>query len=245
MRLFGLIGYPLSHSFSKVYFTNKFEKEGLSNCRYENFPIASIAELKNIIHDHPELEGLNVTIPYKQQVISFLHHASPVVQVIGACNCIKVENGELHGFNTDVTGFKKSLEKFLKPHHSKALVLGSGGASKAVEYVLSQLNIRFQVVSRNPVDSQLGYHSLDKSLLQEHLLIINTTPLGMVPDTEDAPLIPYNFLTADHYLFDVVYNPAKTTFLKRGEEMGATIQNGTEMLEIQAEESWKIWNNKI
>ena len=151
MRLFGLIGYPLSHSFSKVYFTKKFEQEGLRDCRYENFPIASIAEIKNILYDHPELEGLNVTIPYKQQVISYLHQASPVVQVIGACNCIKIENGQLHGFNTDVIGFKKSLEKYLKPHHTKALVLGSGGVSKAVEYVLSQLNIRFQVVSRNPV----------------------------------------------------------------------------------------------
>ena len=245
MRLFGLIGYPLSHSFSKVYFTKKFEQEGLSDCQYENFPIASIAEIKNILYDHPELEGLNVTIPYKQQVISFLHQASPVVQVIGACNCIKIENGQLHGFNTDVIGFKKSLEKYLKPHHTKALVLGSGGVSKAVEYVLSQLNIRFQVVSRNPVEGQLEYGILDKNILQDHLLIINTTPLGTVPNTAEAPGIPYNFLTPDHYLFDVVYNPNKTTFLKRGEEMGATIQNGSEMLEIQAEESWKIWNNYV
>ncbi len=245
MRLFGLIGYPLSHSFSKVYFTKKFEQEGLRDYRYENFPIASIAELKNILNDHPELEGLNVTIPYKQQVISFLHHASPVVQVIGACNCIKIKNGQLHGFNTDVIGFKKSLEKYLKPHHSKAMVLGSGGVSKAVEYVLSQLNIRFQVVSRNLGVGQLGYDSLDKSILQEHLLIINTTPLGTVPNTDEAPAIPYKFLTSDHYLFDVVYNPDKTTFLKRGEEMGATIQNGNDMLEIQAEESWKIWNDLV
>ena len=245
MRLFGLIGYPLSHSFSKVYFTKKFEQEGLSDCRYENFPIASIAEIKNILYDHPELEGLNVTIPYKQQVISYLHQASPVVQVIGACNCIKIEKGQLHGFNTDVIGFKKSLEKFLKPHHSKALVLGSGGVSKAVEYVLSQLNIRVQVISRNPVEGQLAYDFLDKNILQDHLLIINTTPLGTVPNTAEAPGIPYNFLTPDHYLFDVVYNPNKTTFLKRGEEMGAAIQNGSEMLEIQAEESWKIWNNYV
>ena len=243
MRLFGLIGYPLSHSFSKVYFKRKFEQEELRDCQYENFPIASIAEIKNILHDHPELEGLNVTIPYKQQVISYLQHASPVVQVIGACNCIKVEDGQLHGFNTDVIGFKKSLEKFLKPHHSKALVLGSGGVSKAVEYVLSQLNIRFQVVSRNPKEGQLGYDSLDKSIIKDHLLIVNTTPLGTVPKTEEAPGIPYKFLTAEHYLFDVVYNPVKTTFLKKGEEMGATIQNGNEMLEIQAEESWKIWNS--
>ncbi|MBA2498430.1 MAG: shikimate dehydrogenase [Chitinophagaceae bacterium] len=242
MRLFGLIGYPLSHSFSKEYFTKKFEIEKLTNCRYENFPIASIAEIKNILHNKLELVGLNVTIPYKQQVISYLHHASPVVQVIGACNCIHLKNGQLHGHNTDVIGFKKSLEKYLQPHHTKALILGSGGVSKAVEYVLSKLNIRFQVVSRNPDNTQLNYRLLSKSIIQEHLLLINTTPLGTFPNTEDAPEIPYELLTPNHYLFDVVYNPPSTKFLKMGQEKGAKTQNGLEMLQIQADESWKIWN---
>ena len=245
MRYFGLIGYPLTHSFSKVYFTNKFEQEGLSNCRYENFPISTIGELKNILHDHPGLEGLNVTIPYKQQVISFLHQQSPVVQLISACNCIKIADGKLYGYNTDVTGFKQSFEKHLQAHHKKALILGSGGASKAVEYVLSQSGIRFQVVSRKPDLGQLHYSSLNQEVIEDHSIIINTTPLGTSPNTEMAPGIPFQFLTPKHYLFDVVYNPEKTKFLKLGEEKGAIIQNGSEMLNIQAEESWKIWNDLV
>lgn len=245
MRLFGLIGYPLTHSFSKVYFTDKFEKESLIDCRYESFPISTIGELKNILHDHPELEGLNVTIPYKQQVIGFLHQQSPVVNLIGACNCIKITGGKLFGYNTDVAGFKQSFEKHLQPHHKKALVLGSGGASKAVEYVLSQLGIRFQVVSRTPGQVHLNYDRLNQEIIEDHLIIINTTPLGTSPNTEAAPGIPFQFITPKHYLFDVVYNPGKTKFLRMGEERGAIIQNGSEMLNIQAEESWKIWNGLV
>ena len=243
MRLFGLIGYPLAHSFSKVYFTNKFKQEGLSDCRYENFPISTIAELKNVLHDHPELEGLNVTIPYKQQVIQFLHQQSPVVHSIGACNCIKIIDGQLHGYNTDVAGFKQSFEKHLQPQHKKALILGSGGASKAVEYVLSQLGIRFQVVSRTAGQVHLNYDQLSWEIIEDHQIIINTTPLGTSPNTEIAPGIPFQFISPKHYLFDVVYNPEKTKFLRMGEERGAIIQNGSEMLNIQAEESWKIWND--
>ena len=243
MRLFGLIGYPLTHSFSKKYFTEKFEKEGLNDCRYELFPIASINELKNVLDQNPDLNGLNVTIPYKEQVLSFLDEKDEVVKKIRASNCITVKKNKLKGYNTDAEGFEKSLKHFLQPHHTNALILGTGGASKAVEFVLKKLRISFKHVSRKPSVHNYSYEQLTSSLLADHTLIINTTPLGMYPKINEAPPIPYEALTGDHYLFDLVYNPERSLFLQKGQEKGAAIKNGYEMLVIQAEESWRIWNS--
>ena len=243
MKLFGLIGYPLSHSFSRKYFTEKFEKEGVADHEYLLFPIPHIEELKKVLSDYPGLKGLNVTIPYKEQVIPYLDELSPVVQQVGACNCIRIDEGRLTGFNTDVVGFKQTLEPHLKPHHNKALVLGTGGAAKAVYHVLRELNIEFTMVSRTSSENTITYEMIDEQVISEHKLIINTTPLGMHPQVESAPLIPYAFLGTEHYLYDLVYNPDPTLFLKKGMEMGATTENGSEMLVIQAEESWKIWNS--
>ncbi|MEO5592847.1 MAG: shikimate dehydrogenase [Chitinophagaceae bacterium] len=242
MRQFGLIGYPLSHSFSKKYFTEKFETEGLTGCRYDNHSMASITKLPGLIKNNPLLEGLNVTIPYKEQVISFLSAASPVVSEIKACNCIRIENGRLVGYNTDVTGFEISLKAGLSPRHQQALILGTGGAAKAVEYVLKKQGIHYRYVSRNPLPGNLSYADVTPDLLANYTLIINTTPLGMYPNVHELPPIPYEALGSNHYLFDLVYNPAKTLFLQKGEEQGAVIKNGEDMLLIQAEESWKIWN---
>lgn len=242
MRQFGLIGYPLSHSFSEKYFTEKFAKEGLNDCTYSAYPIASIAGLSSLLKSNPLLSGLNVTIPYKEQVLAFLYGQSEVVQQIHACNCIKVENGKLIGYNTDVTGFESSLKKQLTTHHQQALILGTGGAAKAVEYVLSKSGIRYKYVSRTASDQNISYEQLTPGLIAESKLIINTTPSGMYPDIKTCPPIPYESITPHHYLFDLVYNPAKTLFLQKGEERGALIKNGMEMLVIQAEESWRIWN---
>ncbi|MBU6157875.1 MAG: shikimate dehydrogenase [Bacteroidetes bacterium] len=241
-KLYGLIGYPLSHSFSKKYFTDKFQKEGISNVHYELFPIADIAAFPELIHAQPTLCGLNVTIPYKESVLPFLNHSSQVVKDIGACNCIKIVNGERYGFNTDVIGFEKMLLPYLKPIHKKALILGTGGAAKAVAWVLQQLQISFQYVSRKPGYQHIAYEELDETGIAEHLLIINTTPLGMSPDIHSRPPVPMQFINVNHLCVDLIYNPAKTLFLEQAEMKGATILNGHEMLIIQAEESWKIWN---
>lgn len=243
MRLFGLLGYPLSHSFSQKYFTDKFEKEGLADCRYELFSIKSIDELRNVLDRHPDLCGLNVTIPYKEQVLSSLQETDDSVAQIKACNCIDIKNGKLKGYNTDATGFERSLLALLRPHHTRALILGTGGAAKAIEFVLNKLGIAYTYVSRKPSAGTYSYEQLTAGILAACTLIINTTPLGMYPAVSEAPPIPYGSLTADHYLFDLVYNPEKTLFLKKGEERGAAIKNGYEMLVIQAEESWKIWNS--
>jgi len=242
MRLFGLIGYPLSHSFSKKYFTEKFEREELSDCAYENFPIASIDELPTVLLKHPDLVGLNVTIPYKQQVMKYLD-ASNLPKGVEACNCIKIENGKLTGNNTDVTGFEISFKQMLKPHHKKALVLGNGGATLAVIYVLKKLNIDYEIVSRRVHDrSTLTYNDVSVAVIKKYPVIINTTPLGTYPDVDECAPIPYEAITSEHYLFDLIYNPSETLFLRKGKEKGATTKNGYDMLEIQAEESWKIWN---
>lgn len=242
MKQFGIIGYPLAHSFSKKYFTEKFGKEGLADHVYDMFPIASIDELPGVLRSNPQLVGLNVTIPYKIQVLSYLH-ASRIPEKIRACNCIRIQDGRLTGFNTDVIGFEESFRPKLKSHHRRALVLGNGGATAAVVFVLDKLGIEYRIVSRALHDhSSLTYDMLDESLMKEHTVIINTTPLGTFPDTETCPPIPYEHLGGSHYLFDLVYNPGKTMFLKKGAERGAEIQNGYDMLVIQAEESWKIWN---
>jgi shikimate dehydrogenase len=244
MRRYGLIGYPLSHSFSQKYFTEKFQREGITGCVYDNFPLASIDEFAALIQQQADLHGLNVTIPYKEKVIPFLHAQSEVVKTIGACNCIRIENGELTGHNTDVVGFEESLRPLLQPHHKKALVLGTGGAAKAVHYVLNKLGIDFYEVSRTPCTTrQLSYQQVDEAVIKEHEVIINTSPLGMYPNIDECTPLPYQALTAKHYLFDLVYNPAKTLFLQKGEEQGAAIKNGHDMLIIQAEESWRIWNS--
>lgn len=242
MRLYGLIGYPLTHSFSKKYFSEKFEKEGIKDCRYELFSIPSIDELKRVLSDHPGLAGLNVTIPYKEQVLSFLDDSNEVVKAIKACNCIHIQDGKLKGFNTDVSGFEQSLTEKLQPHHTRALVLGTGGAAKAVEFVLRKRGIYYKNVSRKPSVHSYSYEQLTNEILADHTLIINTTPLGTYPAVNEAPPIPYEAITSRHYLFDLVYNPPVSLFLSKGQQRGATIKNGHDMLVIQAEESWKIWN---
>lgn len=244
MRRFGLIGFPLSHSFSQRYFTEKFTRENIDGCVYENFSIPSIDELPGILAAHMDLRGLNVTIPYKEKVIPFLDQVDEVVRETGACNCIRIVYGKLHGFNTDVTGFRVSLQEKLLPAHRPALVLGKGGAAKAVAFVLRQLGIGFMFVVRRSdgePDTML-FGDIDRQVIQDHPLIINTTPLGTFPDVDTAPAIPYHYITPQHYLYDLVYNPAETTFLRRGKERGAVVQNGSDMLVIQAEESWTIWN---
>lgn len=244
MRKFGLIGYPLSHSFSPAYFAEKFKREDIYDCFYDLYPIKNISEFPHLIIDNSVLEGINVTIPYKKSVIPFLNEKTEAVQKTGACNCIKIKNGNLTGYNTDVIGFEKSLSPKLTGSHTKALILGTGGSAAAVEYVLKKLSITYSCVSRNSETGKknLSYGELTREILGEHKLIINTTPLGMFPAVDQCPDIPYQWLTTNHYLFDLVYNPAETLFLKKGVEMGAITKNGSDMLVIQAEESWKIWN---
>lgn len=243
MRRFGLIGYPLSHSFSKKFFSEKFEAEHILDCVYENFPISSMAEFPKLLQQYPDLQGINITIPYKKDVISHLTEVTPVVASIGACNCMHIQGKERIGYNTDVVGFRKSLEPFLQAHHTKALVLGTGGASAAVCYVLQQLEIPYLLVSRKQDTHTISYQQLSENLLSSHTLLINTTPLGTFPKVEEYPPLPYQWVTPQHHLYDLVYNPTETLFLRYGKEKGATIQNGFEMLIEQANESWRIWNS--
>lgn len=242
MKTFGIIGYPLSHSFSQKYFTEKFKKEGITDTVFHNYPIKNISEVTNIINNTPSLKGLAVTIPYKKIILPFLAQSTGTVKQIKACNCIKVHNNSLHGFNTDVAGFQQSFIKQLQPHHKQALILGTGGAAAAVEFVLQQLHISYRFVSRSATGNALTYAQLDKEILHQHHIIINTTPLGTYPQINEAPAIPYQFITSRHYFFDLVYNPPLTKFLQLASAQGAAIQNGYEMLTIQAEENWKIWN---
>lgn len=241
MKLYGLIGYPLSHSFSKNYFSQKFLKEGITDCVYELLPIETIEQFPLLLQEHPNLCGLNVTIPYKETVLPYLHHVSEEVKEIGACNCIKIEKGELYAYNTDVIGFERSLLPLLLPHHTKALVLGTGGAAKGVAWVLNKLNIEYKFVSRKGGDA-FRYEELNASVLDAYTVIINTTPLGMQPNSNTKPSLPYDAIGQKHLCYDLVYNPAKTVFLQLAEANGAVVKNGFDMLEIQAEESWRIWN---
>lgn len=242
MKLYGLIGKPLTHSFSKTFFTKKIAAEDIQNCRYENFELQAIEQLSVLLEGNKELCGLNVTIPYKEKVIPYLNFKNEIVAETGACNCIKIRNNQLFGYNTDVTGFKQALQPFLKPHYTKALILGTGGAAKAVAYSLQSMGIDYLFVSRRKVENGLTYDALNEDTVVKHTLIINTTPLGMYPDVNTFPSIPYQFITAQHLLFDLTYNPGKTIFLQKGEKKGASIANGYTMLVLQAEESWKIWN---
>ena len=243
MKWYGLLGKTLKHSFSKAYFTDKFNALGITDCKYENFELASIDELPELLRDNPSIKGLNVTIPYKEDVLPFLNEKNDIVKEVNACNCIKISEGKLSGYNTDVVGFQQSLEQVLESHHTHALILGTGGSSKAVQYALKALGIRYQNVSRTKSTMSITYDELNEEILSSHQLIINTSPVGMFPNVERTPPIPFEFVSPKHLLFDLIYNPAKTLFLKKGEEKGAKIANGMEMLVLQAEESWKIWNS--
>lgn len=249
MKQYGLIGYPLTHSFSAQYFSEKFYRENIHNARYDVFPIDSIEKLLPLISEKTELKGLNITIPYKQSILPFLSFIDPVAKVIAAVNTIKIERKTkilLHGFNTDVFGFEESIKPLLAKHHKKALILGTGGSSKAVAYVLGKLGIEFSFISRNKNISNLirHYKDLSKDIISSHQLIINTTPVGMFPGIHEFPDIPYDFISKDHLLFDLVYNPSETLFMKKGMGKGATVSNGLQMLFLQAERSWKIWNEE-
>lgn len=244
MRLFGLIGYPLAQSFSKKYFDEKFENEGLTDCRFENFPIDRIEQLSSLLIERPGLQGLAVTIPYKQQVLPYLHSSEHIPKGLPACNCIRIKNGMLYGYNTDYIGFEKSFAPLLQSHHQKALVLGNGGATAAVIFVLAKHAINFEIVSREIHDgSTLTYQDIDEKIIREHTVIINTTPLGMYPKTEEYPPIPYQFISEKHLCYDLVYNPDQTIFLKKAQANGAVIKNGGDMLVLQAVENWRIWNS--
>jgi shikimate dehydrogenase len=243
-KLYGLVGYPLGHSFSKQFFSEKFEREGLADCAYELFPLADIAALPALLEAHPHLQGLNVTIPYKEKILPFVHRLSPVVEAVGATNTIHIRNGVHTAYNTDVIGFEQSLVPGLQSHHDRALVLGTGGASRAAQYVLRQLGIAYQLVGRQPAPDQITYGQLDADLMASHTLIVNCTPVGMSPNDTAFPAIPYEHLSSRHYLYDMVYKPAETCFLQKGKAQGAQIKNGLDMLFIQAEASWKIWKEE-
>ncbi len=244
MKIYGLIGNPLSHSFSKKYFTEKFSNENINDCEYQNFEIKNLPEEIPSLKKNSFLSGLNVTIPYKSQIIPFLDTVSGEVNDINACNCIKIDGGKWSGFNTDITGFEKSFVPFLRPHNTKALVLGTGGSSKAVAYVLNNLQIDFLFVSRKKdlAGEIINYESISSETMKEYTIVINTTPAGMFPNADHYPQLPYGFVSDQHYFFDLVYNPAKTLFLSKAAAKGAVIKNGGDMLSIQAEESWKIWS---
>ncbi len=245
MNEYGLIGYPLSHSFSKNYFEEKFEREKITNASYSLFELISIEKFPQLIAQHPYLKGLNVTIPYKKTICSFLSKLDDSAQKITAVNVVACKKKELIGYNTDYLAFKKSLEKILKaaPYIKQALVFGSGGASLAVQTALQDLSILYRVVSRTESSTTVTYaHLSQTNFLQTHYLLINTTPLGMYPGTQTYPDIAYHHITPQHILYDLVYNPSETLFLKKGKEQGAIIKNGLEMFHTQAELSWQIWN---
>lgn len=245
-KIFGLIGATVSHSFSKSYFDEKFFRDGLRDHHYELFPLTSIAELEKLIQNTKGLAGLNVTLPYKEQVLKYLDEIDPQAKKIGAVNVIKIEGEKLKGYNTDSSAFLETLEKWLpKDRKLKALVLGSGGSSKAVQQALEKLTIEFTVVSREKRNGVISYDDLhgNTAAFAEAHLVINTTPLGMYPNTDAMPPISYELLTKDHFVYDLIYNPARTMFLQKAEMRGATIKNGLEMLHVQAEKSWQIWNN--
>lgn len=248
MRRLGLIGYPLGHSFSKGYFAEKFEKEGITDFAYENYPIAHIEDFLSLTEDE-SIEGLNVTIPYKEQIIPYLDVLYGAANEINAVNTVKIvrKAGDslcLEGYNTDVYGFEKSLSPLLRAQHNKALILGTGGASKAIRYVLTNLGVDYVSASIEEQlhEKEIRYQDITPDTIAERLLIINATPLGTFPNVDTCPDIPYECLTPDHVLFDLVYNPSTTRFMSFGLERGANVKNGLEMLHLQAEKAWEIWN---
>jgi shikimate dehydrogenase len=262
MKHYGLIGFKLSHSFSKKYFTEKFEKEGIEDVKYDLFPLEHIKDLPALLHNIPNLCGLNVTVPYKMDVLKYLDWIEHDARSAGAVNCIRIMaespvlaafTGEvgikghdfrLEGFNTDIYGFEMSLRPLLKNHHDQALVLGDGGAAQAVKCVLDNLGIAFKSVTRKPIPGHILFSDLKPHHLKDNKLIINTTPIGMSPNVDESPPIPYDAITDENLLYDLIYNPEQTLFLKKGEERGAVTKNGYEMLVLQAEKSWEIWNSR-
>ena len=244
-KLYGLIGFPLGHSFSQQYFNTKFEAEGI-NAQYRNFELPDIGDLMELIAEYPDLSGLNVTIPYKQAVIPYMDEMNPVAREVGAVNVIKFTRKgndlRLTGYNTDVIGFTDSIVPMLGEGHTKGLVLGSGGASRAVVYSLQQLGVEPQVVSRTARPGVITYGDLTPEVMATHTVIVNTTPLGMYPNVDECPDIPYDLLTPQHLCYDLLYNPDETLFMKRAAEHGAQTKNGLEMLMLQAFASWDIWN---
>jgi shikimate dehydrogenase len=262
VRLFGLIGFPLTHSFSEKYFTEKFQREGIKDAMYRKFPITDISLVPDLISCHPNLRGFNVTIPYKEQIIPLLDELDQTASEVGAVNTVvchssaplgmtRATEQKLIGYNTDVHGFRQSLKPFLASHHERALILGTGGASKAVEYVLKQIGVECVFVSRfvrlsvaEADKTVLKYSDLNEHVMAMCKLIVNCSPVGTFPNVEAAPEIPYEFVTKDHFLYDLVYNPAETLFLKKGKEKGALVLNGMDMLKLQAEEAWNLWNTQ-
>jgi len=243
-KQFGLIGFKLTHSFSKKYFSEKFQREGLHDHVYELFELDDPKEIIGLIGDNPNLKGLNVTIPYKETIIPYLDHIEDSAAKVGAVNVIKIKDNKLIGYNSDYYGFKKSLTSWIKQPIDSALILGSGGASKAVIAALKALNIDFKLVSRVGSEGKISYAELKEStILTDTTLVVNTTPLGMYPAIEDAPDLPYVQFSKNHFVFDLVYNPEETLLLKRAKSHGARIKNGLEMLALQAEKSWDIWNS--
>ena len=259
MKKYGLIGYPLTHSFSEKFFKEKFDKEKIEDTSYSLIPLENIDDFPKLLKDNPDLKGINVTIPHKINIIPFIDKLSKEAKGVGAVNCIKIclchsvtdlmmgelstlKDKKLIGYNTDAYGFETSINPFIKPHHKQALILGNGGAAKAIQYVFKKLNIPFKLVSRNVKKGMLSYDQLSKKTLTEHQIIVNTTPLGTYPNVDEYPNIPYQHLTEKHLLYDLVYNPAETLFLQKGKEQRATIKNGADMLILQAEKSWEIWN---
>ena len=253
MTTYGLIGYPLGHSFSRKFFTEKFATEGI-DAQYLNFEIPSIEEFPNIIKNNPTLRGLNVTIPYKQQVMQYLDEISEEAKAIGAVNVVKVSEEGLTGYNSDVIGFVESIKPLLKVHHKKALILGTGGASKAIRYGLEEkLGMKTMFVSRqrttdnrqrttdNGQRTTINYSDIDASVLREYEVIVNCSPVGMYPHVDECPALPYEAMNENNLLYDLVYNPLETLFMKKGAEQGATVKNGLEMLHLQAIASWKFW----
>jgi len=243
MRKFGLIGKNISYSFSKTYFASKFKKEGITDALYENYDLQDINQFQDIFANNPNIAGLNVTIPYKEIVIPFLDILNKKAISIGAVNTIKItKKGKLKGYNTDCYGFKHSIKPFLKKHHKKALILGTGGASKAIAFTFKKLHIEFKYVSRKKTANNFTYDELNNDIIEDYLIIVNCSPVGTHPNIDECPNIPYKAINKHHLLYDLIYNPTETCFLKHGKKQGAQTCNGLNMLELQAEKAWRIWN---
>jgi shikimate dehydrogenase len=249
MKKLGLIGYPVGHSFSKIFFSEKFTKENLPDWAYELYPLEKIERLKSFLSEEPDLVGFNVTVPYKVSVVNYLDEIDPLALLIGSVNTVCIidegKGRKLKGYNTDAYGFEKSFSKLIAPGENRALVLGTGGSSRAVKYVLRESGIPYTSVSRKSHDNRICYEDVTESTLKSHNIIINTTPVGMFPNVDAAPPLPYEFINKTHLLFDLIYNPEETLFLKLGREQGARTKNGLEMLRLQSDKCWEIWNEPV
>ncbi len=249
MRKYGLIGKTLSHSFSEKFFSEKFLNENISDSEYKNYPLSDLSELIPLLTKQKEIIGLNVTVPFKEKILPFLHFIHPIAAEIEAVNCLRIQRDsantiQLHGFNTDATAFEQNILSFIGKEKPKALVLGTGGSSKAVQFVLRKLNIEYALVSRTSKNQKVQtytYEELNEEIIKDHKLIVQCTPIGMFPDVQDFPRLPYAAISNSHFLFDLIYNPVATRFLANGKEQGAKTRNGLEMLHLQAERSWELW----